>query len=213
MQEGEPYDDKRCQACTARLPLFFRGFSVKKFCLSVGGFKRLKILLPKLMIPLLAGAACMQQISPGWKRCRSTMKFGLRPRINVVAGALFGKKSGWLGDLAMSNSLRTREDRELERLNRKRQNILKALEIKEAYKGSVVWERVRCGKARCHCRNGVGHGPYAYLHYYSRKTGKVQTKYLPKDIGELISCPKTELNEALCEIEKELEFLGQETRK
>ena len=89
-------------------------------------------------------------------------------------------------------------------LRTRRQNIKRALAIKEKYKGSVVWERVRCGKVSCHCRNGLRHGPYCYLHYYSRQTGKVHTKYLPKDVGVLISCPKTELKEALCEIENEL---------
>lgn len=86
-----------------------------------------------------------------------------------------------------------------------RENIKKALQIKEKYKGSVVWERVRCGKDSCHCRNGMGHGPYPYLHFYEQ--GKVKTKYLPKDVGVLVACPKTDLKEALCEVENELEIL------
>jgi hypothetical protein len=93
------------------------------------------------------------------------------------------------------------------RKQKEKSDILTALEFKEKYKGSVVWERVDCGKPSCHkCQNGTLHGPYPYLHYYS--SGKVKRKYLPKSVGELMSYSKAELETMLHETD--IEILGQE---
>ncbi|HKZ94830.1 MAG TPA: DUF6788 family protein [Candidatus Bathyarchaeia archaeon] len=85
--------------------------------------------------------------------------------------------------------------------------ILEALELKQRLKGSVVWERVNCGKHCCHkCQNGTLHGPYTYLHYYS--AGKVKRKYLPKALGELMFHSREELEVMLRDVDAEI--LGQE---
>jgi hypothetical protein len=89
-------------------------------------------------------------------------------------------------------------------LERERQHIMQALEIKAKFRGSVVWEKIRCGKRSCKCSRGHLHGPYAYLHFY--QSGKVKRKYLSKDMGKLVERPKEELEVRLREI------LGQHQR-
>jgi replication-associated recombination protein RarA len=85
--------------------------------------------------------------------------------------------------------------------------ILEALELKQKLKGSVVMEFVRCGKHCSTCSSdGPGHGPYAYLHYFS--DGKVKRKYLPRALGQLMSYSKEELREMLHDVDAEI--LGQE---
>jgi hypothetical protein len=84
--------------------------------------------------------------------------------------------------------------------------ILEALELKQKLKGSVVWERVRCGKHGCRkCAQGILHGPYPYLHFYS--AGKVRRKYLIRSLGELMSHSKEELEGMLRDSESAI--LGQ----
>jgi hypothetical protein len=88
--------------------------------------------------------------------------------------------------------------------------ILAALELKRL-KGSVIMERVNCGKPRCHkCQSGGKHGPYLYLHYYS--SGKVKRRYLSKRMAQLLRCSREELEKLLSEVESSCErVLGQET--
>lgn len=87
--------------------------------------------------------------------------------------------------------------------------IITALGLKEKLKGSVILERVNCGKRGCHkCAQGTLHGPYPYLHYYS--AGKVKRKYLPKALGELMSYSREELQQMLREAEQ---VLGQERKE
>lgn len=89
------------------------------------------------------------------------------------------------------------------RKQKEKGDILKALELRQKYKGSVVWERVNCGKKGCHkCQTGVLHGPYPYLHYYS--SGKVKRKYLPKALGDLVSRSTGELKELLKEADSKV---------
>ena len=71
--------------------------------------------------------------------------------------------------------------------------------------GSVVMEKICCGKPGCHCQNGVLHGPYPYLHYYSN--GKVKRRYLSKTVSALLSHSTKELERMLHETEA---VLGQE---
>jgi hypothetical protein len=86
-----------------------------------------------------------------------------------------------------------------------RKAILEALELKKL-RGSIVMERVKCGKRCCRkCKNGTFHGPYPYLHYYT--AGKVKRRYLLKPLGDLASRPVEELKEMLKEAENEV--LGQ----
>lgn len=95
------------------------------------------------------------------------------------------------------------------RKQNEKDDILTALELKQKLKGSVVWERVNCGKRGCHkCSEGTLHGPYSYLHFYS--AGKVRRKYLPRALGELMSYSKQELETMLREIEAEI--LGQDSQ-
>jgi hypothetical protein len=69
-----------------------------------------------------------------------------------------------------------------------------ALSIKKL-KGSVVRERVCCGKLGCHCQTGTLNGPYPYLHYYSN--GKVKRRYLSKALSALLSHSEEELERML----------------
>jgi DnaJ-domain-containing protein 1 len=41
-------------------------------------------------------------------------------------------------------------------------------------------EYIRCGKAKCHCRTGKGHGPYWYA--YEKIKGKLHKKYIGKKL-------------------------------
>jgi hypothetical protein len=72
--------------------------------------------------------------------------------------------------------------------------------------GSVVMERICCGKPGCHCHTGALHGPYPYLHYYS--SGKVRRRYLSKTVSALLSHSRDELEKMLHETEE-----SQETRQ
>jgi hypothetical protein len=76
----------------------------------------------------------------------------------------------------------------------KTSSIQTALKLK-AFKGSVVREKVCCGKPGCHCHTGTLHGPYPYLHYYS--SGKVKRHYLSKAVSALLSHSTEELERML----------------
>jgi len=73
---------------------------------------------------------------------------------------------------------------ELERLDRQLVEIEKATRALEEElsqlipHGKVQWRYVQCGK-KCHCAQGKGHGPYAYL--VVRENGRVRSRYLGKD--------------------------------
>ena len=77
----------------------------------------------------------------------------------------------------------------------------------KGFKGSVVKEKVCCGKPGCHCQSGALHGPYSYLHYYS--DGKVRRRYLSNTMSALLSHSKEELESILHETEP---VLGQERK-
>lgn len=81
-------------------------------------------------------------------------------------------------------------------------DIQAALKLK-GFRGSVVMEKICCGKPSCHCQSGTLHGPYPYLHYYSN--GKVKRRYLTKNITMLLSHSTEELEGILRET-----VLGQE---
>ena len=92
----------------------------------------------------------------------------------------------------------------LEQLEREKHQIQRALALKKL-KGSVVWERVDCHSPPRRC---CPHGPYAYLHYYDARSGKVKRKYLGKNV-ELLSWFEGELQQRLREIEgEERKILG-----
>jgi hypothetical protein len=96
----------------------------------------------------------------------------------------------------------TRPKTEHSTFEHERQNILQALKTKQ--RGSVVLERVRCGKTNCRCSQGHLHGPYRYWHYY--EAGKVRRKYLGRGLVDLVSKPARELEHRLRELE---DILGQ----
>jgi hypothetical protein len=68
--------------------------------------------------------------------------------------------------------------------------IQTALKLK-GFKGSVVMEKICCGKLGCRCLSGALHGPYPYLHYYSN--GKIKRRYLSKALSTLLSHSTKEL--------------------
>jgi len=72
--------------------------------------------------------------------------------------------------------------------------IQTALKIK-GLRGSVVMEKICCGKLGCHCQSGALHGPYPYLHYYSN--GKVRRRYLSKAMSALLANSTEELERKL----------------
>jgi hypothetical protein len=84
----------------------------------------------------------------------------------------------------------------------KNPEIQAALKLK-AFKGSVVMERICCGKPGCRCHSGALHGPYPYLHYYSN--GKVRRRYLSKTMNALLSHSREELEKMLLKTEAVLE--------
>jgi hypothetical protein len=85
------------------------------------------------------------------------------------------------------------------------QNLIQtALKLK-GFRGSVVMERICCGKPGCHCQSGALHGPYPYLHYYS--DGKVKRRYLTKTVSALLNHSREELKKMLHATEA---VLGQE---
>jgi hypothetical protein len=79
--------------------------------------------------------------------------------------------------------------------------IQTALKLK-AFGGSVIMERICCGKPGCHCQSGSLHGPYPYLHYYS--DGKVKRRYLSKTVSGLLNHSAQELEKMLHETEAAL---------
>jgi hypothetical protein len=65
----------------------------------------------------------------------------------------------------------------------KKTDIESALKLKEL-KGSIVLERISCGKNGCRCTRGQKHGPYKYLHFW--QGGKVKRRYLSKTVSALV---------------------------
>lgn len=106
-------------------------------------------------------------------------------------------------EMTTNKNLRTRKTEGLFPDNEKRL-IQEALGTK-ALGGSIVQEKVSCGKTSCRVCGGsrLAHGPYNYLHYYDRSCGKVKRKYLSQALRDLLSCPKRGL-------EQRLESLSQE---
>jgi len=56
--------------------------------------------------------------------------------------------------------------------------------LEERRAGGVTYrlQRVRCGKAKCKCATGAGHGPYWYS--FSRKGGRLKSRYIGKILKE-----------------------------
>jgi hypothetical protein len=100
-----------------------------------------------------------------------------------------------------NKNLRTRKKLALSQDNGKKL-IQEALGTK-ALGGSIVQEKVSCGKTCCRVCGGsrLAHGPYNYSHYYDRSCGKVKRKYLSQALSNLLPCPKRDLQQRLLEIE------------
>ena len=62
--------------------------------------------------------------------------------------------------------------------------------------------RVRCGKANCHCVEGAGHGPYAFLHWRDGG-GRQRRRYVRaadlECVRAIISDRRAERHRARCE--------------
>jgi diphthamide synthase subunit DPH2 len=62
----------------------------------------------------------------------------------------------------------------------KRAALMKQLsQTIEMLQGSLITKYVRCGKERCRCKDGQGHGPVYYLS--SKEKGITQLVYIPQD--------------------------------
>ena len=105
-------------------------------------------------------------------------------------------------------------DRELELLYKELSEIERVLNNRPA-KGWIEWKYIKCGKDRCSCATGKGHGPYAYLRYW--ENGHLKSIYLGKTSSRSIDDKERqgledrkrkiqesieELNKALVEAEK-----------
>jgi len=98
-------------------------------------------------------------------------------------------------------------------LNKEKTLIKEALELKKLG-GSIVPEKVSCGKRSCKKCGGFRrtHGPYSYLHYYDASCPwKVRKKYLGKDVAEMLRYPKEDLVERLREIEVRISLVTSQT--
>lgn len=85
-------------------------------------------------------------------------------------------------------------------------DLERALTLK-SHRGSIVMEKVRCGKPGC---TKCPHGPYAYLHYYDPRSGKVKRKYLGKNVSEYYKMAREEILQRIEDLSREkVEILGQ----
>lgn len=72
-----------------------------------------------------------------------------------------------------------------EALLRRRDRVLADLpDLTEILRGSLRRRFVRCGKARCHCQHGRGHGPIVYLST-SQADGQTRQITITADAYEL----------------------------
>jgi len=98
-------------------------------------------------------------------------------------------------------------------LNKEKALIKEALELTKLG-GSIVSEKVSCGKRSCRKCGGFQriHGPYQYLHYYDASCPwKVRKRYLGKDVAEMLRCPEEDLVERLREIEVKTNLVTSQT--
>lgn len=79
-------------------------------------------------------------------------------------------------------------------------------------KGYIEWKYVRCGKKRCSCMLGAGHGPYAYLRYW--EDGTLKSVYLGKSPKTLVPPgQKQELQQYRRRILQQIENIEQKLEK
>jgi hypothetical protein len=72
---------------------------------------------------------------------------------------------------------------DLEQQAREWQPPAAAVEVRTTPRGHYALEFVRCGKERCRCVSGPGHGPYWY-HYRSVGNGKYSKTYVGRERPE-----------------------------
>jgi hypothetical protein len=75
--------------------------------------------------------------------------------------------------------------------------------------------RVRCGKANCHCADGAGHGPYAFLHWRDGM-GRQRRRYVRgadvEAVRAIISTRRAERQERRQEAQEARAWLRANTR-
>ncbi len=64
-------------------------------------------------------------------------------------------------DLGVAVAERRAQARKL--LGRRQRTVATAPRLTEVLRGTLLERYVRCGKAGCHCQEGLGHGPILYL--------------------------------------------------
>src|SRR5215510_5797864 len=95
-------------------------------------------------------------------------------------------------------------------LRKRRQALLRQLpSLKAVLRGSLIERYKRCGKPRCKCADGPGHGPKYYLSV-SYPGLRPQMDYVPQELyaqtAEFLTNyhRAREILEAICEINREL---------
>ncbi|KXA91087.1 hypothetical protein AKJ57_02575 [candidate division MSBL1 archaeon SCGC-AAA259A05] len=57
----------------------------------------------------------------------------------------------------------------------------KSYRVGELSPGAIQTKWLTCGNPNCKCKRGEKHGPYYYLAYRDRKTGRTTTVYIPEE--------------------------------
>jgi len=90
-----------------------------------------------------------------------------RPWIECDHTPALNELRDWLKSIIEPLPVPTRSDREV-------------VEIKKIKGVTYRHEKIRCGKPTCKCAKGSLHGPYWYA--YSKKNGKLSSKYIGKNL-------------------------------
>jgi hypothetical protein len=68
--------------------------------------------------------------------------------------------------------------------NRRSALIRQLPQTADMLQGSLIKKYVKCGKERCHCAEGQGHGPVYYLSF--KEKGSTKLIYIPRAQAEIV---------------------------
>lgn len=72
------------------------------------------------------------------------------------------------------------EEKEAQAIQIRQRADREVVEVREAHGGYFQLEYIKCGKPKCKCTKGKGHGPYWYQ--YWSEGGKTRSKYIGKKL-------------------------------